>query len=144
MPNFPLVVPDVNVLVSGTTTSQTPPSQILQAWRDGQIEIATSLPILEDLSRVLRYPRVVELTKMNDGEQTEYITTLQASAIVVPGTISVQVSSDPDDNKLFSCAIEAEADYIISGDKKHVLSIGEYQGIKTITPANFVKDVLGK
>ena len=144
MPNFPLVVPDVNVLVSGTTTSQTPPSQILQAWRDGQIEIATSLPILEDLSRVLRYPRVVGLTKMNDGEQTEYITTLQASAIVVPGTISVQVSSDPDDNKLFSCAIESEADYIISWDKKHVLSIGEYQGIKTITPANFVKDVLGK
>jgi len=137
-----LIVPDTNVMVSGTTISQHAPSQIMQAWRHDQIEIATSEPILDELQRVLAYPKLQKITRMTQADVVDFIDTLRVGAIVVPGTTQVDVSPDKTDNKFFSCAVEAGADYIVSGDKKHVLSVGEYKGIKTIQPSDFMHDVL--
>jgi putative PIN family toxin of toxin-antitoxin system len=137
----PLIVPDVNVLVSGTsiaTRPPTPPRQVMQAWQHNQIGIATSEPILADLTRVLDYPKVIKYTRMTPEERKSYIKLLRVGAKVTPGTTEVKVSPDPDDDKLFGCALEAHADYIISGDKKHVLSVGVYQGIQTISPEEFL------
>jgi len=138
----PLIVPDVNVMVSGTTISKHAPSQVMQAWKNDQIEIASSEPILSELQRVLAYPRIKKLARMTSEEMAHFVDGIRESAIMVSGTASVEVSPDLDDNKFFACAIEAEADYIVSGDKKHVLSVGEYQGVKTISPSDFVNDVL--
>ena len=140
----PLIVPDENVFVSGTTIATTPPAQIMQAWKNDQIEVATSEPILESLEKVLSYEKVRRLTKMSKEEIESYITYVRSSAIVVPGTTPVNISSDPKDNKIFACAIEAKAGYIVSGDKKHILSIDSYKDIKTINPRNFVEKVLFK
>ena len=49
------------------------------------------------------------------------------------------VEEDPDDNKFFEVALAGKAQYIVSQDKKHILSIKEYRGIKTIHPEEFVK-----
>lgn len=138
----PLIVPDVNVLVSGAIASQYAPSVIVQAWKDEIIHFATSEPILEDLMRVFSYPRVEKLTGMRGADIHAYIQTIREGSSVVPGTTEVIVSPDPDDDKLFACAIEAEADYIVSMDKKDVLSVEEYEGIKTIHPSDFVQTVL--
>lgn len=140
----PLIVPDVNVMLSGTTISQYAPSQIMQAWRKNQVEIATSELILKDLRRAFSYPKVIKFTRMDQSEVEVYIELLKSSAIIVAGTTPVDVSPDPDDNKLFSCAIEASAEYIVSTDKKDVLSVEEFQGVKTIHPTNFVREVLKK
>ena len=137
----PLIVPDVNVLVSGTTLSATPPSQIMQAWRAGQIDIATTQPILLDLERVLAYPKVVKYTHMTAEEQRAFLKELCAGAKVVAGTLDVNVSADPDDDKVFACAVEAKADYIVSGDEKHVLPVGTFQGIPVVSPSEFLSIV---
>ncbi len=81
---------------------------------------------------------------MNQSEIDTYIELLKSSAVIVAGTTPIDVSPDPDDNKLFSCAIEASAEYIVSTDKKDVLSVGEFQGIETIHPTDFVRKVLKK
>lgn len=75
-------------------------------------------------------------------EIENYVAEFAGSAVVVPGTTPVQVSQDPDDDKFFACALEAQADYIVSGDEKHVLAIGTYTGIQTISPRDFVDQVL--
>ena len=49
------------------------------------------------------------------------------------------VKDDPDDNKFFETALAGKADYIVSQDKRHVLKIREYKGIKTISPEEFMK-----
>src|SRR5258706_1565126 len=138
----PRIVPDVNVLVSGTTISQYASSQTLQAWRRGEIEVATSEPILSDFIRVMQYPSVQRYFPLSPEQQVRLVNELREAAVLVAGTTEVQVSRDSDDDKLFTCAIEAEADYIVSMDKKDVLSVGEYQGIQTIHPTDFVRDIL--
>lgn len=141
-PKSIIAVPDINVFVSGTTISQGYPSQVFDLWQNNYFQIATSEPILQKMREVYLYPPVKKITGMNEEQADEFLKNLRQSAIVVSGKTVVDVSSDPEDNSLFACAIEAKANYIVSGDKKHVLSVGYFKGIKTISPKDFVEEIL--
>ena len=63
---------------------------------------------------------------------------LNRYAVVVPGeTIVRAVPDDPDDDAVLACAVEAEADYIVSGDR-HLLVLGSYEGIHILRAAEFL------
>jgi predicted nucleic acid-binding protein len=47
------------------------------------------------------------------------------------------VKADKDDNKIIEAAVEAKADFIISGDK-HLLEMKKYQRIKIVSPSQFL------
>ena len=38
-------------------------------------------------------------------------------------------------------AVEGKAQYIVSGDKHHLLPLKEYQGIRILTPAQFLEAI---
>ena len=60
-------------------------------------------------------------------------------AIVVKPTEKINViKRDPTDNKILESALKAEADYIISGDTKHLELLKEFQGIPILSPAQFL------
>ncbi len=55
------------------------------------------------------------------------------------GQLSVQViADDPDDNAVLACAIEGHAAYVVTGDG-HLMSLGAYEGIPIVTPAQFLR-----
>jgi rRNA-processing protein FCF1 len=57
------------------------------------------------------------------------------------GEIRVEViKDDPEDNKFLSCALEGEADYIVTGDA-HLKRLREYKGVKIITPRSFIDKI---
>jgi len=61
-------------------------------------------------------------------------------AWVVEGKAEIDViQADPTDNKYLACALEGEADYIVSGDRHLLLDVGLYQGIKIIKAKAFLK-----
>lgn len=134
----PFITCDANVYISGATVPTSPPGRILDAWRDDQIEIALSEPILDEIENVLLRPYFQQRQGWTADKVSQYRAELTASGIIVPGTTPVNVSPDPDDNKIFACAIEAGVDYIVSGDQKHVLSVGTFEGIPTVSPREFV------
>lgn len=47
------------------------------------------------------------------------------------------IQADPTDYKYLACALEGEADYIVSGDR-HLLDVGQYQGIKIMNAKAFL------
>ncbi|MBS3121667.1 putative toxin-antitoxin system toxin component, PIN family [Candidatus Woesearchaeota archaeon] len=49
-----------------------------------------------------------------------------------------EIKEDSEDNKFLDCAVSVSVDYIISGDN-HLLKLKEFQGVKIITPAEFIK-----
>ncbi len=53
---------------------------------------------------------------------------------IVHPTKIVNAVRDPDDNKVLECALEAEADVVLSFDKD-LLDLKEYNGIKIVHPA---------
>ena len=46
---------------------------------------------------------------------------------------------DPDVDKIVECAVVGGATHIVTGDRRHLLRMGSYQGISIISPADFLK-----
>ena len=133
------VVVDTNVLISGIFFSG-PPFEILNAWRDGSIEIILSSEIADEYIRVAkilasRFPLV-------NVDRILFLVVTYSNMIEAQ-PLSHQVCADPDDDKFLSCALASGCKVIISGDK-HLLSESGYQGITVITPRVFIQQYLKK
>jgi len=48
------------------------------------------------------------------------------------------VLEDSSDNKFLECAVDGDADYVVSGDE-HLLRIGCYQGIRILPARRLIK-----
>lgn len=50
--------------------------------------------------------------------------------------------SDPKDNKFLSLTLSVKADLLVTGDRKHLISMHPYRGIPIISEADFVQLML--
>ena len=131
------VVIDTNVLISGTFFSGIP-SEILEAWRKGEIEFVLSPEIIDEYIRVSRI-----LAEKFSGIEIDPILTLiiTHSEMIQPMPFQEQVCEDPDDDKFLACSLSGNSKIIISGDK-HLLKVSGYRGITILTPRAFFEKFL--
>jgi hypothetical protein len=133
------VVLDANVLVSAYLNVSGKPAKIFSLSRENRIEICLSPQIISEITGTLLKPRLVKIHKGNQREVLIFAEALSGIATITPGLIEVDaVEADPDDNKILACAIEAHADFIISGDH-HLTDLKEYKNIRIINPDTFLK-----
>ena len=129
---------DTNVYVSGTILACGVPYELLEAWRQRKFILVTSEAILAEIERVLRYPRIRKRYSVTAHDAARLIESLRADALVVPGDVEVsRASDDPDDDRFMACALEGQAECIVTGDP-HLLNLGPYHGIAVITPREFL------
>jgi len=57
--------------------------------------------------------------------------------VTITNTLKV-VAADPDDDKVLECAVVGGATHIVTGDRRHLLSLGSYQGIPIVSAADFL------
>ena len=136
------VVLDANQFVSAVLFPVGRPAQILQAWRAGRFELVLSPAILAEVRRVLLYPRLQRKHGWDETQIDDFLAGITAAATLIPGRLSVQVvRDDPTDDKYVACAVEAGAQYVVSGDE-HLVGLRRYQGVEIIPPAAFIVTVL--
>ena len=133
------VVLDTNVFISGIFFSG-PPSRILEAWRDGRVELAVSPDILDEYQRVgnelsKRFPSI-------DLRAILGVVTVHALMFPSP-PLPEPVCEDPDDDMFIACAIASKSNVIVSGDK-HLLKVGDFNGVPIIKPREFVDAYLSR
>jgi putative PIN family toxin of toxin-antitoxin system len=116
----PRVALDTNVIVSGIGWGGAP-AAILDAVSDGQLVLVTSAPLIAELNRVLKYPK---LAKVIDGA-AQLADLVAAIGVVVAPTRTLAVVRDETDNRVLEAAIEGAADYIVSGDDD-LLDLGSF------------------
>ena len=130
------IVADTNILVSGLLWTGLP-HKIIKLAENGDVVLYASLSIIEETSQVLLRPKFmqrVEELKTTCEELIESL--LNVVEVVHPTHFVSAVESDPDDNKILECAMEAGADYIISGDT-HLTHLQSFQNIYIVTPQKF-------
>ena len=130
----PKVVIDTNVFVSGLTFKGKPREVLDLVWR-GDIEACISLFILRELEETLKKDFGW------DRDQIKHTTEkIKAKTILIHPKNKVSVIKEKDDdNRILECAIEGRVPYLISGDRKHLLPLKEYQGTKILSPAEFLR-----
>jgi len=131
------IVLDTNVFVSGVFFSG-PPHHVLQAWRDGKVQLVISPEILDEYSRVGE--ALSESFPAIDLRPILELVTVNAD-MVSPAESAGPICDDPDDDKFFLCALSARCKLIVSGDR-HLLVKSGYGGVQVLKPRDFVEKIL--
>lgn len=134
------VVLDTGILIAALISSDTPPDLIYRAWRKKAFDLITSKWQLEEFRRVSRYPRLRKYLK--PSEAGNLVNGLRHQATVLKELPEVQLSPDPDDNPILATAIAGGADYLVTGDKRDLLSLGKVEAVQIVTARRFA-DLLG-
>ena len=125
------VVLDTNILIGAVITKGTPPDRLYQAWMRGEINLITSTAQMAEVATVLARPRLEKFLGADEAETL--VENIGTRALILDEPPSVNLSPDPKDNPILATAIAGKADVIVSGDKKHMLALGEVEGIPVVT-----------
>ena len=130
------VVVDTNIFVSAILFGGNC-EKILNLAEENRIKLITSQDILKELKEVLQ-----KKFKFDKKMSEMTISTIKEISLVVYPERKLTVIKEMDaDNRILECAIEGKADYIISGDKQHILPLKKFQKIRISSPAQFLKFV---
>jgi putative PIN family toxin of toxin-antitoxin system len=132
------VVLDTNVVASAAISLKGPPAEIIRAWRADRFSWAISPPLLDELERVLSSHRLERYLTWSPEEVREFVGLVEEAATVVEPDRRINViAEDPADNLVLEAAVDAKADYIVTGDS-HLLSLAEFEGIPIVSPVHFL------
>ena len=128
---------DSNIFISGIIFGGNP-RKIIDLIIEGKLRLCISSDILGEIKEVLERdkfgfsPDITRQIIIEIESLSEFITPTKKHSVV---------KRDSSDNIIIDCAIEANADYIITGDDD-LLSLREYNKIKIISARDFLKQII--
>ena len=132
------VVLDSNILVSGLISVNSPPAQILNAIRAGQIVAVMSEATLEELEQVLRRPAVLRYFRHSAITPDAFLADLRLHAdLITPVPTTTVIRDEQDRLFLDLLATSPPPQYFVTGDKDFEAS--HYSGVPVISAAEFAR-----
>ncbi|MFA6054578.1 MAG: putative toxin-antitoxin system toxin component, PIN family [Thermodesulfovibrionales bacterium] len=128
------VVIDTNIFVSSFFGGN--PRRVIDLWKTEKITLCLSKDILDEYIEVLQ-----RIGLQDEDEMGELLSLFKRgfNMLFTTKTPKVKVvNDDPDDDKFIECAMALKAEVIVTGDKA-IEAVGEYMGIKILTPQRFLK-----
>jgi len=132
------VVLDTNVIVSALNF---PGNErlVLELALRGRFELFLSRFILEEVAGVLT-------RKFDwDGERRDLVVRgiANAATVIEPPRLPELIEGGHADNRILECVAAASADYLVTGDRQHLLPIGEHRGTRIVNAPRFLSALVG-
>ena len=135
-PPKPISVLDTNLYVSYLITPSGATARLVDLGLAGEgFSIATSRGLMEELRRVVTYPHIISKYTIDPKAVVALLTLLHRRAYITAGDYVVGTLDDPGDNMVLACALEAGAQYIVTGDP-HLLNLKAYHGVHILSVAD--------
>lgn len=96
-------------------------------------------PVAAELERVLTKKLGFEQAAVADAKTM--LARLSTVEAVQPSRIDA-VTGDPKDDRILAYAVSTGADVLVTGDRKHLLPLAEYRGVRLITPQALLAELL--
>ena len=135
-----VIIADINILLP-LLFGQTQRAKFLRkAWKSLGFRLVLTPQILDELSRVVTYPKVLTNFGLDTASVTSAIQILKRIAILLPGDYAEVdvIEEDPSDNIYLAAALESGADYLVTQDR-HILSLKYFYGTQIISLEQFVR-----
>ena len=130
---------DSNVWISGVLWTGLPHRIVRLIERD-EAQAFASTPMLDELREALARPKFAARFDQLASSPSEVMAAVAGLVtLVAESRIEPVIRRDPDDDKVLACAVSADADFVISGDR-HLLELLSYRGIRVVTPALFWRE----
>jgi putative PIN family toxin of toxin-antitoxin system len=132
------VVLDTNCVVSGLLWFGAP-RRVLELARDGRILLFTSAALLDELAHTLAYPTFAPQMGRMSLDAGQLVREYGSLALMVrPVRMKPIVIADPDDDAVLACALGAEAQAVVTGDR-HLLDLRGFGDVPILRPAAFLQ-----
>jgi len=129
---------DTSVMVSVAFPKGELARELRNMIADGAFTLVASKEMMAELYRVLHYPRILKQFKASKDDIDEFVGMIMEHALLVKGRYSLhEIKEDPSDDMFLACAMEANADFIVSRDP-HLRNLKQFHGIKIIDVKEFV------
>ena len=142
MEKRPNAVIDTNVIVSASFRKISPiPNRIYLALKSQKFTLVVSPQILEEIEDVINRDYIIARSNTTDEDRKIFMEILIDISMITSGKTRLEkISRDYNDDKFLICAYEAQADYLVSGDRD-LLDLVQYERTKIINPREFA-DIL--
>lgn len=127
------VVIDTNIIISGIGWNGNP-RRVLEKALNQEIEWLISTELFLELAEAMNYPKLGFSESEKEGIQS----IIPAIATFVSISEKITLARDPKDDKVLECAINGQAEYIITGDKD-LLELKSVKGIRILTAKEFLE-----
>ncbi|MBI2558951.1 putative toxin-antitoxin system toxin component, PIN family [Candidatus Woesearchaeota archaeon] len=128
------IVIDANNLISALGW-EGKPKELFRKVIDKEYDLYISIKQIAELEEVMNYPKF----SFSEEQKKDFLEIIFEIANIVDTKTNLNViKEDPDDNVLLECAVEVNADYIISGDK-HLRKLKEFGKIKIVSVSEFLE-----
>lgn len=127
------VVFDTNIFISAFVIPGGKAEELYVEVLRGSFTLYSSVPILTETAQKLR-----EKFTWPEDSITRLLKTVAKVSTIVKTRPHLHILADEPDNRVLECAVEAKADYIVTGDK-HLLSLQQYQNIKIAKLSDFLQ-----
>lgn len=131
------VVFDTNIFISAFVIPGGKAEEVYLHVLKGDFDLHSSVAILTETAQKLR-----EKFAWPEKQIVRLLKAISKVATVIKTRPHLHILPDEPDNRILECALEAKADFIVSGDK-HLLSLKHFQNIKIISLSNFL-EILSK
>ena len=112
---------------------------MIDAAQADEVELCTSRILLVELARILQRAKFSKAISASGSSADELVMGyVELATLVTPAPIQPVVLRDPDDDHVLACALAAQADLIVSGDKD-LLVLKQFRGMRIVTAAQAVK-----
>jgi putative PIN family toxin of toxin-antitoxin system len=127
------IVLDSNIYISAALSVEGHSHSILKLAEKGLFEVSIADSITDEVERILK-----QKLRWPPGKIDLWMRYIRSFAHRVQPQQHVHDCSDPDDDAILECALEAHAQIIVTGDN-HLLKLHPYRGIKILTPRVFLE-----
>ena len=66
-----------------------------------------------------------------------------AATVIEPPRLSEVIKGGHADNRILECAVEASAEYLVTGDRRHLLPLEEHRGARILNAPRFLSELGG-
>jgi putative PIN family toxin of toxin-antitoxin system len=131
------IVLDTNVLISALLKQESIAADILSLWRENKYQLISCRQQLDEFRQTSRYEKIRRY--IVSSRAGAMYNELAAEAIHVQNLPAVDLSADPKDNFILAMAVAGKADYLVTGDKRDLLALGQIEQTKIITLSEMLK-----
>jgi putative PIN family toxin of toxin-antitoxin system len=143
------VVVDVNLLVRGILSGRGGSAVLIRALKQGRFIPVASRLYLQEIYRVLGYPRLLRRYPVTHRQRRRLIAQIYGRAVWVEPVTHLALCRDPHDDYLLEMALLGRADYLVTEDgdfhdDPNIVQFLEQRGVRLVRLGAFLTVLRGQ